>query len=125
MIRLDTVLIFPTARTFFFIKVQYWQLCDYVAIFVPWIITGLIDRFTVDGLFNPTPIFAYCLGMRTSRDTKMAELNAIKNQLKEQNQRLLQVEYGDCIFMIICRQTLPCSVCWFSAVKKPVPYVGC
>ncbi len=29
--------------------------------------------------------------MRTSRDTKMAELNAIKNQLKEQNQRLLQV----------------------------------
>ncbi len=30
--------------------------------------------------------------MRTSRDTKMAELNAIKNQLKEQNQRLLQVD---------------------------------
>ena len=30
-------------------------------------------------------------GMRTSRDTKMAELNALKTQLKEQNQRLLQV----------------------------------
>ena len=29
--------------------------------------------------------------MRTSRDTKMAELNALKTQLKEQNQRLLQV----------------------------------
>ena len=29
--------------------------------------------------------------MRTSRDTKMAELSALKTQLKEQNQRLLQV----------------------------------
>merc|ERR1719341_1357680 len=30
-------------------------------------------------------------GMRSSRDTKMADLNALKTQLKEQNQRLLQV----------------------------------
>ena len=85
-----------------------------MAIFVPWIITGLIDRFTVDGLFNPTPIFAYCLGMRTSRDTKMAELNAIKNQLKEQNQRLLQVEYGDCIPVFMIYQYLSSDVALFS-----------
>ena len=38
-----------------------------------------------------TDIKLFIDGMRTSRDTKMAELNALKNQLKEQNQRLLQV----------------------------------
>ena len=38
-----------------------------------------------------TDIKQFIDGMRTSRDTKMAELNALKNQLKEQNQRLMQV----------------------------------
>ena len=38
-----------------------------------------------------TDIKLFIDGMRTSRDTKMAELNALKNQLKDQNQRLLQV----------------------------------
>merc|ERR1712029_350444 len=38
-----------------------------------------------------TEIKQFIDGMRTSRDTKMAELNALKTQLKEQNQRLLQV----------------------------------
>merc|ERR1740128_1142798 len=38
-----------------------------------------------------TEVKAFIDGMRTSRDTKMAELNALKNQLKEQNQRLMQV----------------------------------
>jgi len=38
-----------------------------------------------------TEVKAFIDGMRTSRDTKMADLNALKNQLKEQNQRLMQV----------------------------------
>ena len=38
-----------------------------------------------------TEVKTFIDGMRTSRDTKMAELNALKTQLKEQNQRLLQV----------------------------------
>ena len=38
-----------------------------------------------------TDVKQFIDGMRTSRDTKMAELNALKTQLKEQNQRLLQV----------------------------------
>merc|ERR1719422_1630503 len=38
-----------------------------------------------------TDVKTFIDGMRTSRDTKMAELNALKTQLKEQNQRLLQV----------------------------------
>ena len=38
-----------------------------------------------------TDVKSFIDGMRSSRDTKMAELNALKNQLKEQNQRLLQV----------------------------------
>lgn len=38
-----------------------------------------------------TEVKAFIDGMRTSRDTKMADLNALKNQLKEQNQRLIQV----------------------------------
>ena len=41
-----------------------------------------------------TDIKQFIDGMRTSRDTKMAELNALKNQLKEQNQRLMQVYYA-------------------------------
>merc|ERR1719422_1719155 len=38
-----------------------------------------------------TDVKQFIDGMRTARDTKMAELNALKAQLKEQNQRLLQV----------------------------------
>ncbi len=38
-----------------------------------------------------TDVKSFIDGMRTSRDTKMAELNALKNQLKDQNQRLMQV----------------------------------
>merc|ERR1719471_282798 len=38
-----------------------------------------------------TDVKTFIDGMRTSRDTKMAEVNALKTQLKEQNQRLLQV----------------------------------
>ena len=41
-----------------------------------------------------TEVKAFIDGMRTSRDTKMADLNALKNQLKEQNQRLMQVFHG-------------------------------
>ena len=41
-----------------------------------------------------TDIKQFIDGMRTSRDTKMAELNALKNQLKEQNQRLMQVYFA-------------------------------
>merc|ERR1719509_83924 len=38
-----------------------------------------------------TDVKSFIDGMRSSRDTKMAELNALKAQLKEQNQRLLAV----------------------------------
>ena len=38
-----------------------------------------------------TDVKLFIDGMRSSRDTKMAELNALKTQLKEQNQRLLLV----------------------------------
>jgi predicted nuclease with TOPRIM domain len=38
-----------------------------------------------------TDVKSFIDGMRSSRDTKMADLNALKTQLKEQNQRLLQV----------------------------------
>ena len=38
-----------------------------------------------------TDVKSFIDGMRTSRDTKMADLNALKAKLKEQNQRLLQV----------------------------------
>merc|ERR1719233_2696558 len=48
--------------------------------------TGIADTRT-----GVTDVKSFIDGMRSSRDTKMAELNALKNQLKEQNQRLLQV----------------------------------
>jgi len=38
-----------------------------------------------------TDVKSFIDGMRSSRDTKMADLNALKTQLKEQNQRLLSV----------------------------------
>merc|ERR1719331_3167356 len=38
-----------------------------------------------------TDVKSFIDGMRSSRDTKMADLNALKTQLKEQNQRMLQV----------------------------------
>merc|ERR1719209_1191671 len=38
-----------------------------------------------------TDVKSFIVGMRSSRDTKMADLNALKTQLKEQNQRLLSV----------------------------------
>merc|ERR1719450_1031704 len=38
-----------------------------------------------------TDVKSFIDGMRTARDQKMADLNALKSQLKEQNQRLLQV----------------------------------
>jgi len=38
-----------------------------------------------------TDVKSFIDGMRSARDQKMADLNALKSQLKEQNQRLLQV----------------------------------
>merc|ERR1719209_838112 len=38
-----------------------------------------------------TDVKSFIVGMRSSRDTKMADLNGLKTQLKEQNQRLLSV----------------------------------
>merc|ERR1719187_1084682 len=38
-----------------------------------------------------TDVKSFIDGMRSARDQKMADLNALKGQLKEQNQRLLQV----------------------------------
>merc|ERR1712048_350053 len=48
--------------------------------------TGIADTRT-----GVTDIKSFIDGMRTARDTKMSELNGFKTQLKEQNQRLLQV----------------------------------
>lgn len=54
------------------------------------LMTDLSTKIT-DTRTGVTDVKAFIDGMRTSRDTKMAELNALKNQLKEQNQRLMQV----------------------------------
>ena len=43
--------------------------------------TGIADTRT-----GVTDVKSFIDGMRSSRVTKMAELNALKNQLKEQNQ---------------------------------------
>jgi len=48
--------------------------------------TGIADTRT-----GVTDVKSFIDGMRSSRDTKMGELNGLKSQLKEQNQRLLQV----------------------------------
>lgn len=44
-----------------------------------------------------TDVKQFIDGMRSARDTKMAELNALKNQLKEQNERLMQVNSCKCV----------------------------
>ena len=50
-----------------------------------------LTKSIADTRTGVTDVKQFIDGMRTSRDTKMAELNALKTQLKEQNQRLLQV----------------------------------
>jgi hypothetical protein len=48
--------------------------------------TGIADTRT-----GVTDVKTFIDGMRSSRDTKMADMHALKAQLKEQNQRLLAV----------------------------------
>ena len=48
--------------------------------------TGIGDTRT-----GVTDVKTFIDGMRSSRDAKMTALNSLKAQLKEQNQRLLQV----------------------------------
>ena len=50
-----------------------------------------ITKGIADTRMGVTDVKSFIDGMRSSRDTKMADLNALKAQLKEQNQRLLQV----------------------------------